>query len=141
MAIWNSILCGVDSSSKSIDALRCAANLARDVGGRLTLLHVDAEPRGEMMFAPPASWRQKPPPDDECWAVVATEIRGERVELHYATGDPAERIVEFARKQQCDVIVLGSHVHHRASLLLGSVLGKVLATAPCAVVVVPAREA
>ncbi len=51
MATWKSILCGVDGSSKSMDALRYADSLARDVEAQLMLLHVDPRPRGESTCA------------------------------------------------------------------------------------------
>ena len=53
-------------------------------------------------------------------------------------GDPAELIIEAARRDKVDMIVLGKRGRGRLSgLLLGSVSQKVVSIAPCAVVVVP----
>jgi universal stress protein A len=54
-------------------------------------------------------------------------------------GQPAECILEEARRIAADYIVMGSHGHtafHEA--LVGSTTGEVLRNAPCPVVVVPA---
>lgn len=53
------------------------------------------------------------------------------------TGDPAERIAERARTGKPDLIVLGSHGRgHLASLVMGSVATKVLATTKVPVLLV-----
>jgi nucleotide-binding universal stress UspA family protein len=53
-------------------------------------------------------------------------------------GDPAEVIIETARRQQADAIVMGRRGRGRlAGLLLGSVSQKVASLAPCVVVLVP----
>ncbi|MHB1205151.1 MAG: universal stress protein [Rhodospirillaceae bacterium] len=53
-------------------------------------------------------------------------------------GDPAETIIETARRLRVDVIVVGRRGRGRiAGLLLGSVSQKLVSLAPCAVMVVP----
>ena len=52
-------------------------------------------------------------------------------------GVPAERIVRAARARRADVIVMGTHGRTGISrLLLGSVVSRVIATAPCPVLTV-----
>jgi len=56
----------------------------------------------------------------------------------HAAGDPAERILDAARSEQADMIVVGRRGRGRlAGLLLGSVSQKLVSLAPCVVVVVP----
>lgn len=58
--------------------------------------------------------------------------------LGFAWGDPAETIIEAARLENADMIVVGRRGHGRlAGLLLGSVSQKVVTLAPWVVVVVP----
>ncbi len=53
-------------------------------------------------------------------------------------GDPVEMIIEDARTQDVDMIVLGHHRHGLLERLLsGSVARSVLERAPCPVVVIP----
>ncbi|MGZ6124619.1 MAG: universal stress protein [Myxococcales bacterium] len=142
MASFKSIVCGVDDSPQSMVALRGAAHLARESSAKLTLFHAEPAPRGEALFAPPAPLlsRSAPPPPEERWCEVASEFRGEPVELHYGTGDAAERLVQFARENDADLIVLGSKAHNAPSMAIGSVVAKVLVHAPCPVLVVPSAS-
>ena len=53
-------------------------------------------------------------------------------------GDPAEVLIETARRKRADAIVMGRRGRGRlAGLLLGSVSQKVASLAPCTVIVVP----
>lgn len=52
-------------------------------------------------------------------------------------GNPAEEILETAKKIKADLIVAGSHGRHGAQrFLLGSVSSKIVDHAPCAVLIV-----
>lgn len=138
MPTWTCIVCGVDGRPGCAEAVRLAARLARAESAELVLLHVKKHPSGE---APPASSlaRIGQAPDDQTahWRGLASDLRGEPVRLELASGDPADAIVRFAQRSGCDLIVLGSHAHNRASLALTSVVGRVLAHAQCPVMVVP----
>jgi len=131
-----SILCAIEGSPESLDALRYAAKLARKLSARLTLLHVEPVPHGGVLFAP---YSAEEPPDEERWKSIASKLlEGGEVEVHFATGDAAHEIVRFARKANSDLIVLGSRAKTTASLALASAVGGVLPHAPCPVTVVPA---
>jgi nucleotide-binding universal stress UspA family protein len=61
----------------------------------------------------------------------------ERVITEVQVGEPAEEIVDLARTEHVDLIVMGSRgLSPIKELLLGSVSDKVLRTAPCPVLVV-----
>ncbi|WP_172255541.1 universal stress protein [Saccharibacillus deserti] len=52
-------------------------------------------------------------------------------------GDPAREICEFARREDCDLIAVGTRGHGPAAeLLLGSVSHKVVQHAPCPVLTI-----
>jgi nucleotide-binding universal stress UspA family protein len=133
-----SILCAVENLPRSLDALRYAARLARDLSASLVLLHVESEPRGGVLFD---SFSPDAPPDEEKWNSVAAGLLGHAVEVHYATGDAAREIVHFACKAKVDLIVLGTSARNPAALAMVSTVGGVLPHAPCPVTVVPAGSA
>jgi len=135
--MWKSIVCGVDSRPGCVEAVRLAARLAREESASLVLLHVEKERGGEALLAPPPARTASPKQQTVRWSALASDLRGEPVHTEEMTGNPAQGIVEFARKAGCDLIVLGSHAHTRATMALGSVVLSVLAHAPCAVIVVP----
>lgn len=57
--------------------------------------------------------------------------------FHISVGDPAELIVQFARDQQCDQIVMGTRGLGRlGSLLLGSVASRVIQLADVPVMLI-----
>ena len=145
MSAWKSIVCAVDDSSGSEAALGAAARLARELGARLRLVHVDPHisGEGEALFNPPAPRRILDLHRDqvERWSAAASDLRGEEVKVQLASGDAAEQILAFARRTRCDLLVIGSRVSRPVSLALGSVAARVMMQAPCPVLVVPARNA
>lgn len=65
------------------------------------------------------------------------DARGIATRTVEAHGDPAAAIVDEARAQHADLIVVGTHGRNRAErLVLGSVSTKVVHEAPCDVLVV-----
>lgn len=61
----------------------------------------------------------------------------ERVDFEVQVGEPAEEIVDLARLEAYDMVVVGSRgLSPMKELLLGSVSNRVLHTAPCPVLVV-----
>jgi len=69
---------------------------------------------------------------------IKTKTAGSRpVKTIVAQGNPAEEILETAKKLKADLIVTGSHGRHGAQkFLLGSVSSKLVDHAPCTVLVV-----
>lgn len=67
----------------------------------------------------------------------ALGIPEERVITEVQVGEPAEEIVDLARVENVDLIIIGSRgLSPIKEMLLGSVSNKVLHTAPCPVLVV-----
>jgi nucleotide-binding universal stress UspA family protein len=60
-----------------------------------------------------------------------------RTESHVLEGDPRETLIEYAKANQVDLIVVGSHGRTGfQKLLLGSVASHLVTHAPCSVLVV-----
>jgi nucleotide-binding universal stress UspA family protein len=67
------------------------------------------------------------------------KLRGEglSVEARVLEGDPGESLIDLAKKERVDLIVVGSHGRSGlAKLLMGSVASHVVAHAPCSTLVV-----
>ncbi len=68
----------------------------------------------------------------------ATRVGASNVRMWSGSGDPAEGIIEAARRERSDIVVVGRRGRGQlAGLLLGSVSQKLVSLAPCAVLVVP----
>jgi nucleotide-binding universal stress UspA family protein len=70
------------------------------------------------------------------------QAKGASATLLLATGpSPADEIVEVAKKEQADLIVVGSRgLAAKTSAFIGSTASKVVTYAPCSVLVVKARD-
>jgi nucleotide-binding universal stress UspA family protein len=138
------ILCPVDFSAPSQEALHYAADLAQQFGAELTLLHVYqvpgyAFPEGVVMAAPEVL-ADLLASIDRALAEARTEAAGRgaaRVATATAQGAPWTEIVRVAAEGGHDLIVLGTHgrtgIKHA---LLGSVAERVIRKAPCPVLTV-----
>jgi nucleotide-binding universal stress UspA family protein len=134
----------VDFSTYSEQALAYAFELATKLQARVTVLHVIHHLPMGVSDAPsslpyPALYLQ------ELEAEVQQRLDAQRQQLQEAGlagevlmmhGVPFQTIVDVARDQHVDLIVMGTHgrtgVHH---LLMGSVAEKVVRLAPCPVLV------
>jgi nucleotide-binding universal stress UspA family protein len=69
-------------------------------------------------------------------AYEALQARGVRVVAERVAGNAADEIVQEAKRRDVDLVAVGQHGKTFARLLLGSVSAKVVAEAPCDVLVV-----
>jgi nucleotide-binding universal stress UspA family protein len=142
------ILVPTDFSDPADVALRYAIGFADAFGAQLHLLHV-IEPWVAQQFA--ASLALVPAFDVEAEARARAETelgqvltRDERerytARLAIKTGAPFAEIVGYARREDIDLIVMGTHGRGTLShLLIGSVAENVVRKAPCPVLTVPVR--
>ncbi|MGD1092351.1 MAG: universal stress protein [Bryobacteraceae bacterium] len=137
------ILVPVDFSEPSRGVLRHAAALARHYDAKLTLLHVDELPgllsRARRFGLKNANWEsslaeQAAGRRAELETFGAAELEGMAVQRLTRTGDPAHEIVNLARDEKTDLILMPTHGYGPIRrLLLGSVTAKVLHDADCPV--------
>jgi len=142
------ILVPIDFSETSKEAIRTGAELARHFGASLTLAHVQEPihlmvPDGYAFFAPGQLEQIRA---DLEKALVAEKQVAEaagmlQAQTRMVDGVASFSIVELARKEGFDLIVMGTH--GRTGLkhaLLGSVAERVLRNAHCPVLTVKAQE-
>ena len=140
------ILCPVDFSDFSRHALDHAAGIARWYDARITALYV-VPPITSMLpvagegLYPPLVFR---PEDLEQFRTEldsfarASGIEG--LDTEVVQGSVPGEIARLARELPADLLVMGSHGRSGFErLMLGSVAEKLLRTAPCPVLTVPAR--
>jgi nucleotide-binding universal stress UspA family protein len=142
------ILCPVDFSDESREALHFGVELARLFGARLTLFNVYqmpgyALPEGVVLAGPEVlnELVDSIESDLRAWSDEARGLGAGEVAWETALGTPANEIERFARDHAIDLIVIGTHgrtgLRH---VLLGSVAEKVVRHAPCPVLTVRPRD-
>lgn len=139
------IMAATDGSSGGDRAVDVAAALAKAVGGDLSIVTVAGNLSGEEMRLLTRSEGNIGDVFESLSAqiLVAANQRARRlgvstIKVQTAWGDPAEAVIEAARREHADVIVVGRRGRGQLTgLLLGSVSQKLVSLAPCTVVVVP----
>ncbi len=144
-ARFSKILCPIDGSASSADAVSYAVSLARDTDGRLTLLCV-VEPvpaAGEYGSLDAEDFRRTGEAHAKAvlQAAVTPEVREWcAVEEVVGFGKASERILENAKGHGADVIVMGVRGRGAIDLMaFGSTTNDVIRRAPCPVLAVHAH--
>jgi nucleotide-binding universal stress UspA family protein len=139
------ILVPTDFSKFSQNALTYAVAFAEKFGAELYLLNVVQD---LALFLPDAVTAGPPlvPPLDQITTAVhealdrlvtASHLEHLKVQREVREGAPFSEIVRYAREQDIDLIVMGTHGRGGlAHVLLGSVSEKVVRKAPCPVLTV-----
>jgi nucleotide-binding universal stress UspA family protein len=129
------ILFPTDFSSCSDAGLEHATALARDLGAKMLIVHVEEPPiaygGGEMYYGIPE-------PDTEELRRMLSRVVPKDPAIPYEhrllTGSPAQAILDLAKEEGVDLIVMGTHGRTGLTrLLLGSVAEVVVRKAPCPV--------
>ena len=152
-----SIVVGTDGSDPANAAVRRATDLASHEGARLHLVTAyhdpqilpvttvwTNEPKGMIDTGRPGGG---PRPETVDLREVAESVlksaardalsKGVEVQTHARKGHPADVIIEIAKQEQADLIVVGSRgLTGIQRYLLGSVSNKVSEHAPCSVMIV-----
>lgn len=143
---WKKIMCPVDYSPGSKEALRTAATMAAESGAELVIIHawdplftagadlgLTADLMGELRTAVEEGLA--------LWRADAEKLGARRVTSVFLTGSPWNEIVRAARNDPAfDLIVMGTHGRTGLKhVLIGSVAEKVVRHADCPVLVVRSR--
>ena len=135
--MYHRIVVALDGSERAERALPHAEALAARFGASLILLRVTASP------AEPAALDAERREADRYLAALYDRLRTQGLAVHYQRpeGSPAASILEHARNQDADLIVLTSGGHSGGRRrALGSVAAAVVQTATCPVLVVGADD-
>jgi nucleotide-binding universal stress UspA family protein len=141
--MFKSIVVGTDGSETADVALRRAVELARLSGAKLHVVSAyepsPARVGGNQPVAEAAEWSVGS--DFKVDAVLQRAqdpARGDEieVEVHAPKGDAADSLIDAAKEQGADLIVLGNRGMRGARRVLGSVPNKVSHHAPCDVLIV-----
>jgi len=136
------MLVPVDGSEGSVKAAKFAADLGRDAGAEVTLVHVYDLPTASAMGLSSGTAAQL---DDTRTRIAQAAFARAKAAMgdvepvaHLVEiGSPAEQIVAVATKLGATQIIMGSRgLSPIKELLLGSVTERVMRSAPCAVTVV-----
>ena len=137
MIVLTQILVATDFSEASAAAMDYGRALARTFGASLHLLHVIENPFLRPHAADPHTIKNTALShlfdrltDDDRHKLHATAVLE-------TSDDPADEIVKYARRQQIDLIVMGTHSRGTvAQILVSSVAERVVRMAPCPVLTV-----
>lgn len=145
---YRSILLPVDFSKASTNALWTASEIARKYGSRLTLLHVTEAPefRGYLEGDDLDDEELTNSQIEEAEKTLAdllskAPLDGIEVYTRVIFGRPGRKIVEFAHKEDIDLILIPSHGKSGfEKLLMGSNVNKVVHRADCPVLVLKDKK-
>lgn len=140
--MFKTIILATDGSASAEKALPVATGVAKAVGGRLVVTHVEEVMIGRA--GAPLSTSEESMQDVLNEQVRKAEREGVPVEFRparAAAGNAASAIVDTADDVGADLIVAGSRGRGPlAGLILGSVALRLLQTASCPVLIVPDRS-
>jgi len=140
------ILCPIDFSKPSLNALKAAVEIAEQNSSELTLLHVVQPAPPVPAPGVPASYmsegyyEERTAAAEKSFAEIVSERipEGLAVRTKVVRGQAADEIVQEAESEKADLIVTATHGWTGwRRFIFGSVAEKVLRLAPCPVLTVP----
>ncbi len=141
--MYSSIVVGTDGSDTAKRAVEEASRLARALGGELHIVSAYEPVRGTRIVGAPEAaakvWAVAPDANVQAVveeAVADVRIHGVEAKSHTVTGDAAEALLEVAKQEDADLIVVGNRGMHGVKRVLGSVPNKVSHHARCHVLIV-----
>jgi nucleotide-binding universal stress UspA family protein len=149
-SLFQRLVCGVDSSPESLEAVRQSDVLLEPDGTLLLVAAVDPMSAVHIQFAPTAIHAARHALEDleELDQAARQALERARTEVRNASavttfeggGPPADCLIDAAASGDATLVVVGSHGLGRVSgVLLGSVATRVVHRAPCSVLVARRR--
>jgi nucleotide-binding universal stress UspA family protein len=119
--MYNRILVTLDTSPADRTVLDHIRSLARHFNSRIVLLHVADGWAARLHKADAVS--PEITQDTQYLQKIQAELQADGIptEIHLAYGDPATEIVNWVRREHCDLIAMSTHGHRfLADLFLGA---------------------
>lgn len=138
---YKKILVATDGSEYSMEAVRHAVALAKATGAKITFLYVvgtlaESKRHAVAFDSLKKIFKEEGKSATEKAKEIAKK-EGVAAEAKILEGIPFEVIVETAKEENADLIVMGTHGHTGINkVVLGSVTERVVRRAPCPVTVV-----
>ncbi|MEE4222454.1 universal stress protein [Pseudomonas viridiflava] len=142
---YQHILVAIDLTDECSAVLKRALGLAKESNAKLSTVHI-VEPMamafgGDVpMDLSQLQQQQFDQAKEKLEKLKITHPDLRAGESHLVYGQPRQEIHQLASKQDCDLIVIGSHGRHGLALLLGSTANDVLHGAPCDVLAVRLKK-
>jgi nucleotide-binding universal stress UspA family protein len=131
---YRRVLVPTDLTPDSRRAFPLAAHLARAFDAEVVAVHVPPTPSVASLAGVPEAVEAVAVEESEVWEFLQPEFGGLRATVRVPGGAPAAAIVETARIEKTDVIVMSTHGHHSlADRVRGSHTERVARHAPCPV--------
>ena len=146
------ILAPIDFSEHSMDAMRAAMELAKDVGAEVHLMHVIAPHHTFIPLPLATSAEQSRELAREAAMIEQAEQElarikkddfgdSKKVSTFAVVGHPVQKLVDYAKEQAIDLIVMSTHGRSSAEhMMLGGTTEKLVRNAPCSVLVMRPRK-
>lgn len=136
---YRKIMCPIDFDDSSLEAVETAASIARQNGGTLTLVHIVPmiiEPTGLPVYGDLYKVQEETA-RQQLADIIKTRLGGIKCEVSLHNGEPAQTILNIARKLAPELLVMATHGRKGFShFFLGSVAELVLRGASCPVLTV-----
>lgn len=136
------ILVPVDYSESGDAAMAYAVSLAREYGAELHLVHVYEQPFAyvDAGFSGTPMPTEIPPADlkeEEARLDRVTPAKDVKFRRKFIVGAPADDLVDYAKENAIDLVVMGTHGRTGLTrLLMGSVAEGVVRRSPCPVLTI-----
>jgi universal stress protein A len=140
--MYKKILIAIDATGESLPVLQKGRLLAEQCGAEISVLHVMEQPYINYAYGELVAQQYLPSVDELKEQITPTlhaqlnEAGISHSHLHIELGAPVDNIIERAKEDGFDALVIGSHGRHGLQLLLGSTANGVLHHAKCDVLAV-----
>ena len=135
------VICAIDVEDFDQNVIDLAATYAKHFGKELDLIHVS-------LFPDPANaaWPGQLGAsnilinDNRKLRKIISNIPDLTIHYHHLSGDPAEKILEFAERNEPRLLVLGTHGRKGLARIFGSVATKIMRLATCPVLILRQQQ-